>query len=465
MKTFTTIVLVLLTAGTFGQQLFHKTFIKPDWDYADAVIERYDGNYLIAGSSRSQFGTDYDINLILVDSLGNLIWDKYLGQADSLEFSYSLIETSEKNYLISGRIGDYFPYLLLFDIEGNIIRDMRYPEENNCYGAYSLGETEDSNYYFIESGPISTLYVVKPSGDTISTRKFDFAFCHSVIQTSDLGYMLVGNTTYPSEYQGIILIKTDPLGDTLWTKTFGDEGNDDAFSVQQLADDGYIIAGAYNDPNIFDEDDQTYLIRTNSSGDTLWTKKYWLGSPNFIQVSQNNNGFIMSSELRIWTGDPNYDEFYIFITRFDTLGNILWSRQFEGYTYDIGNNVTQTSDGGFLLTGYYENYPIKPDIILIKLDSIGDYVLTTKDITSRSLSGVIVYPNPAKEILILKLIDNDLEIKLVRVFNSFGQEIQNLSISFEREIKIDIEHLPSGIYFYDVVTRKNQTLIGKFIVN
>jgi hypothetical protein len=45
MKTYSVIIFVLLTVGTFGQQVFYKSFIKPDWDYADAVIERYDGNY------------------------------------------------------------------------------------------------------------------------------------------------------------------------------------------------------------------------------------------------------------------------------------------------------------------------------------------------------------------------------------------------------------------------------------
>src|SRR5664279_1401534 len=102
MKLIIILTLVLLTEISFGQILFNNTYSKPNFDYADAVIETSDGRYLIAGSSRSQFGTDYDVNILLVDSVGNLIWDKYIGQSPRMEFAYSLIETKDSNYLISG---------------------------------------------------------------------------------------------------------------------------------------------------------------------------------------------------------------------------------------------------------------------------------------------------------------------------------------------------------------------------
>ncbi|MGZ8569683.1 MAG: hypothetical protein ACXWW0_09865 [Bacteroidia bacterium] len=100
--------------------IFNKVFSKPDYDYANAVIECKDGNYMIAGSSRSKEFADYDINVLLVDTLGNLIWDKYFGEKGRLEFATSLIETSDKNFLICGR-KETSAYLLKFNSAGSII--------------------------------------------------------------------------------------------------------------------------------------------------------------------------------------------------------------------------------------------------------------------------------------------------------------------------------------------------------
>lgn len=465
MKTILISILIALTSCTFGQQIFYKTIVKPDWDDANAVIERYDGNYLMAGSSFSQHGTDSDINLILVDPLGNTIWDKYLGQADSMEFAYSLIETSDSNYLVSGRIGIYFPYLSLFDVNGELIRDMRYPEGDQCHdGAFSVGETADGNYYFIEAGPVSTSYLVNPSGEIIWAKAYDFAYCHALIQTSDLGFMLVGHKeTQFGEYINM-MIRTDQEGDTLWTKTIPLPGYYENNSVLQLEDDGFIIAGIYNDPEVFDEESSTLLIRTNSEGDTLWTRNHWIGTPNYVKECHDHSGYILSSRLWISPGGIYPDENYLFITRLDTAGNMLWSRQFDGYTYNIGNNLTQTSDGGFLLTGHKQVDPMPTDAILIKLDSLGDYVLSTKEIEFEESPQVLTYPVPAKDILHFRMTENNLKIDGIRIFDSSGVELNIIPVLSGNEMKLNLASFTPGIYFYRLITRNNKIFKGKFVV-
>jgi len=105
----------------------------------------------------------------------------------------------------------------------------------------------------------------------------------SVQQTTDGGYIIVGMTnSFGAGILGrldVYLIKTDNNGDTLWTKTYGGIDTDYAFSgidtdyafsVQQTTDSGYIVAGFMGSFGLND----FYLIKTNNIGDTLWTRTF-----------------------------------------------------------------------------------------------------------------------------------------------------------------------------------------------
>jgi len=93
---------------------------------------------------------------------------------------------------------------------------------------------------------------------------------HSVQQTTDGGYVITGYTeSFGSGSGDVYLIRTDSLGDTLWTRRYGGEFNDRGWAVQQTSDDGFVIAGDWNCPESF-----IYLIKTDSSGDSLWTRLY-----------------------------------------------------------------------------------------------------------------------------------------------------------------------------------------------
>ena len=463
MKTLLTIFMVLIASVLNGQVLFNKTYSKPFWDYADAVIERKDGNYLVAGSSRSQSNSDYDVNILLVDSLGTLIWDKYIGQPGRYEFGYSLIETNDNNFLIAGRVNNSNPYLLKFNSTGNLIWDREYISSSWSEG-FSIGETIDSNYFFIKPDLATTLYIINSQGDSLWAKKYDNGIYHSIISTSDNGFILAGKTKTINEDNDISLFKINSVGDSLWMKTFGGNGEDDAMAVQQLADNGYLVAGIY-DPQIVDGESATYIIRTNTIGDTLWTQKYFLGVPQYIMNSKNNTGYILSTTKVVTNWLPYPDEHYIIITKLDTLGNIIWSKQFKGYNYALGNNISETTDGGFLLTGYIDNYPNNADIILIKLDSLGNYVLSTKEILIKQDLQLKVFPIPTNTEINFSLNSlNGNKINQVKIFDVCGKVVEYTTGLSENNYRIELENFPSGLYFYEIITNKNQNLTGKFIV-
>jgi len=110
---------------------------------------------------------------------------------------------------------------------------------------------------------------------------------HSVQQTSDDGYIVAGYTYVDSG--DILLIKTDANGNVIWAKTYGGTHNDWAFSVQQTSDGGYIVAG-YTDSfgaGYYD----IFLIKTDANGNIIWAKTYGgTDYDNAYTVQQTSDG-------------------------------------------------------------------------------------------------------------------------------------------------------------------------------
>jgi hypothetical protein len=89
---------------------------------------------------------------------------------------------------------------------------------------------------------------------------------YSVQQTSDGGYIVGGGTrSFGAGNLDILLIKTDANGNIQWAKTFGETGDDAAFSVQQTSDGGYIVAGITQSFSAGSLD--FFLVKTDANGD------------------------------------------------------------------------------------------------------------------------------------------------------------------------------------------------------
>ena len=87
--------------------------------------------------------------------------------------------------------------------------------------------------------------------------------------------------------------------DTLWTRTYGGALEDRGYSVQQTNDGGFIIVGTTKSFGAGEAD--VYLIRTNSGGDTLWTRTYGGVDNDFARSVQqtSDGGFVISG----WTSN------------------------------------------------------------------------------------------------------------------------------------------------------------------
>jgi hypothetical protein len=191
---------------------------------------------------------------------------------------------------------------------------------------------------------------------------------YSVQQTTDEGYIITGATSLGAGNLDVYLIKTNTNGDTLWTKSFGSTGQDEGRYIQQTIDGGYIIAALTDSFGAGHFD--FYLIKTDSIGDTLWTRT--LGGTNSdkgYSVQQTSDGGYIIAGLTFSFGVGNND---LYLIRTNTNGDTLWTKTFGGTGYDGARSVHQTSDGGFIITGGIDSVGVGSDVCLIKTDSNGD---------------------------------------------------------------------------------------------
>ena len=187
-------------------------------------------------------------------------------------------------------------------------------------------------------------------------------------QTTDGGYIIAGSTeSYGAGYYDVLLIKTDENGNRLWWQTFGGSGFDIAYSVQQTSDGGYIIVGWTSS---FGAEMEVYIIKTDDSGNEEWSGTYigiysaTMGKS--VQQTFDGGYIILGSAC-----DPcNFDTYLL---KIDALGDEEWSRIFETGYNSSGTSVLQTSNGGYIFTGWEECFGFHDDdVFLIKTDSDGN---------------------------------------------------------------------------------------------
>ena len=135
--------------------------------------------------------------------------------------------------------------------------------------------------------------------------------------------------------------------DSLWSRTYGGRRDDVCSSLIQTADGGFAIAGITASFGNGGED--FWLVRTNAVGDSIWSRTYG-GVHNDACTSliqTTDGGFAMAGRTMSF-GAGAFD---FWLMRTDMNGDSLWSRSFGGRFDDGCNSLIQTTDGGFAMAG------------------------------------------------------------------------------------------------------------------
>jgi len=249
---------------------------------------------------------------------------------------------------------------------------------------YSVQQTSDGGYIIVGEtssfgGGAIDVYLVKTdgNGDTIWTRAIGgtgYDMGYSVEQTSEGGYIIAGVTTsFGAGRRDIYLVKAGASGDTSWTKTYGGRNDDSGSLVRQTLNGEYIIVGTtYSFGNGAAD---VYFLRIDADGDTVWTRTYG-GTDSeagwWFQKTSDGGYVIVGQTMSFGSGDKD-----VYLVKTDENGEALWTRAYGGPGDDRGFWVGQTPDEGYLITGWTSSFGAGGlDIYVIKTDANGDTIWT-----------------------------------------------------------------------------------------
>jgi len=223
------------------------------------IIQTQNLDYILVGCFL--YGRHQSTSVVEVDSLGYVLGYERWNYDYPIELT-SIIQDTDGLFIYTGQIrlfpGHYEDYFTITKVRtfNQFIWDRRYAVgvEGRCN---AMLQTEDGGFVMagfgtVLNGEAAKFVVIKTDadGDSLWSRfygGFGRSECRSIVQTPDGGYALAGTTnSFGAGGNDYWLLRINATGDSLWSCTFGGEGDDYCYSVAQTSDGGFALAGYTN---------------------------------------------------------------------------------------------------------------------------------------------------------------------------------------------------------------------------
>lgn len=349
------VIMAFITNG-HSQSWFQKRMGTTNFaDNFYSVCMAADSGYVFCGDAEG-YGLGHGI-VVKTTKTGVLQWAKHFG-GNNNDVPYSVKPLATGGFIASGRTnssGDTNPLILRLDNSGNMVW------KKTITGAARI-------YIF----------------DVVVADDGGFVFCGSNNNNGTTGNM------------NAMVLKTDSAGNTIWFKTIGVNSYDENFfGIAKSYDKGYVMVGktlAYYGGGLT-------LAKIDSNGVLRWSRAY--GTSNGIGFP-HSGGIVCTKDsgYAITAGISNGPDFDVWLLKTDSLGVKKWTYAFgAGNANEIGYGITQTTDGGFVITGSSQSQPSYASGLLLK---------TTP-------SGSLLWMNRLKDSVTLYAVSETLEKNLVAV--------------------------------------------------
>ena len=337
------IVFVFLSIGSVHSQPEILWDLNYGGIYGLSVTSNYEDGCVVVGISNSiDPNIIWKILIMNIDSSGDILWTKKYGR-NKITVGYCITKTSDLGYIIAGALvtdRGYDVYVLKVDQSGDSLWAKTY-NLNKYDEAYSIVETEDKG--FLLTGYCSKivglnhyngsfLLKINQYGDSLWTycdQVANYSVGNSAIETNGAYYMFTGYSADKDGNESLFVIKTTTFGDTLWYRTFGGSDRESGNMIKNTSDGGFIVIGETNSYGNGDFD--YWLLKFDSNGDTVWTKCFGSsGEERGIAVCQTpDEGYMLVGRSNFY--GRGGDE--LWIVRTNSLGDTLWTKA-VGDIYD-----------------------------------------------------------------------------------------------------------------------------------
>lgn len=455
----------------YTQITFNRTYGGSDNDYSQCVQQTSDGGYIILGYTFSPPAIGLDVYVIKTDSLGNVLWSRTFHNRN-FDLGYFIQQTADGGYIVVGETYyDYASgagwdiYVIKLSSSGDVIWENTYGGDDYD-GAYHIQQIEQGNYVIVGStssfgkgGKDIIIIKIDSLGNIIMEKTYGGIhddYGQSVQKTKDGGYIISGSTSsFGSGFSDFYLVKTDSIGNVMWSKAYGGIGEDFCEFAQQTSDGGYVIIGSTW--SFGSGMDDIYLVKTDSLGNILFTKSYggtgW--DEGFSIAQTRDNGYIIAGETKVLSGS-SAEDFYLIKT--NSLGDTLWTKTyaFDASSNDFGRFGCTTLDGGYVITGWTGLF--NSDIYLVKTDSQGNLgAVGIEEFPIKRPTHLQLFQNYPNPFNLITIINYQIQIEswvTLKIYNILGQEVKTLVDEEKKpgryEVRFDSSKLSSGLYIYQL---------------
>lgn len=310
----------------------------------------------------------------------------------------AIIKLKEGGYVLAGRSSSYNSgntdlNLIKIDDKGNVIWNKTYGGENTEV-AYDLIETSKGEIIAVGSSDsygagedIKDMWVLKVTQDGTmvwnktygTTKSIDEA--RSIVETEEGNFIVVGTSLVmpdenagendPIESSEALVVKIDNNGGKIWIKKYGGEHSEEANAIVKTAT-GFTIVGCTESFGKGKWD--VWVFHIDKDGNKLWDKTYGGGDNeigNTITVT-SDGGYLIGGYTYSFATAASLD---LWLIKIDAKGEQMWAKAFGGMSTDEAYAVIETKKGDFVAAGYTEVWKPNKDNINVSVDMHNVYVV------------------------------------------------------------------------------------------
>lgn len=366
------VLLVFNTSLIFSQSIFQKSIPNT---ISVRGLQQLDSNR-IAIITNDPVNWD-SLMLSIIDSSGNVVLQRSLNVAGYSHESIEMEKTLDGGLII---LCHNYSCMIKIDRTFNIEWMNLYIQFTRTVAGGAIKQLPDSGYiicgYVIDSISDKLLFKTDKTGrvewsKTYNSTRYENLSCIEV--TPDGGFIFSGINGDQTSLCGIPLTRTDSAGNILWSKVYGNCG-DNAQAISITSDGGFIICGG-NDVGV-PSPKSAILFKIDSLGGIQWSKSISSFGNTYFSgrgVGQMFDGnYFLGGIRNLSNSGSDYD---IFLMKFDANGDTLWSRVYGSSGNEKAFHFIQLINHGFIIGGQARDNSFgQPgyNAYLLSIDSLGE---------------------------------------------------------------------------------------------